>query len=210
MWMDIAIATIILLSAFFGFRSGFVKTFLHTIGWILSIVLGFIWYPQLNSFLMEHTNYYDSMRESVSIKLSDAATGAVSESFTGIPDILQRAFAAATQTLSDSLADSITNLFFGIISLVLVVALIKLVFWILIQLFSKTKNEGFTGFVDGLLGTGFGALKGLLLVMILMALLVPISNFADTTFFTQSIADSTAGSVLYNNNPILWFVRGLL
>ena len=52
MWMDIAIAAIILLSAGFGFASGFVKTFLHTVGWILSIVLGFIWYPQLKAFFI--------------------------------------------------------------------------------------------------------------------------------------------------------------
>ena len=210
MWMDIAIAAIILLSAGFGFASGFVKTFLHTVGWILSIVLGFIWYPQLKAFLMEHTNYYDSMRDNVSGRLSDAAGNAISETFENIPEVLQRAFSAAAETLTTSLADTVTNLFFSIISLVLIVALIKLIFWILIQLFSKTKNDGFTGFADGLLGFGFGAVKGLLLVLVLMALLVPISNFADTSFFTDSIAGSTAGSFLYNSNPLLWFARGLV
>ncbi len=210
MWMDIAIAAVILLSAICGFRSGFVKTFLHTIGWIASIILGFIWYPQLNSFLQEHTNYYNSMRSNVSHRLSDAAGNAVADNFSSIPDILQRTVATATRTLSDSLADSITHLFFSIVSLVIVVAAIKFVFWIFIQLFSKTKNEGFTGFVDSALGLGFGALKGILLILVLMALLVPISNFADTTFFTDSIASSTVASLLYNANPLLLFIRGLL
>jgi len=210
MWMDIAIAAIVLLSAAFGFMSGFVKTFLHTVGWILSIVLGFIWYPQLKTFLMEHTNYYDSMRDNVSGRLSDAAGSAISESFGNIPDVLQRTFSAAAETLTTSLADTVTDLFFSIITFVIIIAFIKSLFWLLIQLFSKTKNEGITGMTDGLLGFGFGALKGLLLVLILMALMVPISNFADTSFFTDSIAKSTAGSFLYNSNPLLWFSRGLL
>ena len=47
-------------------------------------------------------------------------------------------------------------------------------------------------------------------VLVLMALLVPISNFADTSFFTDSIVNSTAGSFLYNSNPLLWFARGLV
>ena len=210
MWMDIAIAVIVGLSAVFGFISGFVKTFLHTVGWILSIVLGFIWYPQLKDFLIDNTNYYLSMRDAVSVRLDDAAGSAITEVFGNIPDVLERAFIAASETLTDSLAETVTNLFFSIISLVIIVAGIKLVFWILIQLFSKTKNEGFTGFVDGVLGLGFGLLKGVLLVLILMALMVPLSNFADTTFFTDAIAESQVAKILYNANPILLFVKGLL
>ncbi|MBQ2867457.1 MAG: CvpA family protein [Firmicutes bacterium] len=210
MWMDIAIAVIVGLSAVFGFISGFVKTFLHTVGWILSIVLGFIWYPQLKDFLIDNTNYYLSMRDAVSGRLDDAAGSAITEVFGNIPDVLERAFIAASETLTDSLAETVTNLFFSIISLVIIVAGIKLVFWILIQLFSKTKNEGFTGFVDGVLGLGFGLLKGVLLVLILMALMVPLSNFADTTFFTDAIAESQVAKILYNANPILLFVKGLL
>ena len=210
MWMDIAIAVIVGLSAVFGFVPGFVKTFLHTVGWILSIVLGFIWYPQLKDFLIEHTNYYVSMQDAVGSRLDDAAGTAITEIFGNIPDVLARAFIAASETLTSSLADTITNLFFSIISLVIIMAGIKLIFWILIQLFSKTKNEGFTGFVDGVLGFGFGLLKGVLLILVLMALMVPISNFADTSFFTEAIDQSQVAKVLYNANPILLFVKGLL
>ncbi len=210
MWMDVAITAIILISAAFGFRSGFVKTFLHTIGWLLSIVLGFIWYPQLKTFLMDHTNYYVTMRDHVGGRLSDAAGSAIDESFANIPDVLRQVFSSATESFSTSLADTITNLFFSIITFVIIIVLIKLIFWLLIQLFSKTKNEGFTGMTDGLLGFGFGALKGLFLILVLMALLVPVSNFADTGFFTDSIAKSTLGAFLYNDNPLLWFSRSLL
>lgn len=210
MWMDIAIAVIVGLSAVFGFVSGFVKTFLHTVGWILSIVLGFIWYPQLKDFLIDNTNYYFSMKDAVTGRLDAAAGAAITETFENIPDVLVRAFIAASETLSSSLADTITNLFFSLISLVMIVAGIKLIFWILIQLFSKTKNEGFTGFVDGILGFGFGLLKGILLILILMALMVPISNFADTSFFTEAIDQSQVAKILYNANPILLFVKGLL
>jgi len=210
MWMDIAIAAIVVLSAVFGFVSGFVKTFLHTVGWILSIVLGFIWYPQLKDFLIENTNYYLTMRESVGGRLDSAAGSMITESFGNIPDVLKQAFLAASETLTTSLADTITDLFFSIISLVIIIAGIKLIFWILIQLFSKTKNDGFTGFTDGVLGLGFGLMKGILFVLVLMALMVPVSNFADTTFFTDAIAESQIAKIIYNANPILLFVKGLL
>ncbi|MBQ8589623.1 MAG: CvpA family protein [Firmicutes bacterium] len=210
MWMDIAIAAIVLLSAVFGFISGFVKTFLHTVGWIVSIVLGYIWYPQLKAFLIENTNYYIAMRDTVNSRLDAAAGNAITDSFGNIPDVLRRAFLAASETLTTSLADTITNLFFSLISLIIIVALIKLVFWILIQLFSRTKNDGFVGFTDGILGFGFGLVKGVLLVLILLALMVPVSNFADTTFFTDAIDQSQVAKILYHANPILLFVKGLL
>ena len=42
MWMDIAIGLIFVLSTASGFRKGFVRTFIHTAGWVLSIIIGFV------------------------------------------------------------------------------------------------------------------------------------------------------------------------
>ena len=53
-------------------------------------------------------------------------------------------------------------------------------------------------------------MKGILFVLVLMALMVPVSNFADTTFFTDAIAESQIAKIIYNANPILLFVKGLL
>jgi len=46
-WMDVVVALIFVISTAVGFRQGFVHTFIHTAGWLLSIVLAFAWYAKV-------------------------------------------------------------------------------------------------------------------------------------------------------------------
>ena len=72
---DIIIGLLILLSIITGYAKGFIRTFLHAIGWILSIVLAFVWSPKVQEWLLAHTKVYDNMNELLTDKFADSVPG---------------------------------------------------------------------------------------------------------------------------------------
>ncbi len=214
MWIDGIIVIILVFTVIQGFRHGFVHTFIHTIGWILAVVMGFVWYPHVIKFLKEKTDYYDSVHAKIADKFAENAGSATDSAMTGIPEVirglLDKAVDSATNAAALSFADSLSNLIFNIIGFLIVAMVIKLALFLLTLLFSKKKNEGIMGGIDGILGLLAGALKGAILVYVLMALLVPITSLSSGTFLMDQLDGSVLGSYLYDNNLILSVVKGFL
>lgn len=214
MWMDIAVLVIILGSTVLGYVQGFMRTFLHTVGWLLAIVLSFAWYPAIVDFLKDKTDFYDTMHNSVSAQLTagvgDAAAGGTETALSGIPNILAQAFQAASDAVADSMAGGITDLLFNIVGFLLVIAAIKFIFWLLISLFSKRDNDGITGWFDGIFGAAFGGVKGIVIVFILLAILVPVMELSSGTFFLDSLHASKITESLYDNNIVFVMVKEFL
>lgn len=214
MWVDVFIVSILLYAVVQGFRRGFVQTFLHAVGWILAVVLGFAWYPHVIGFLKGNTDYYDSVREKIAERIAEKAGGTADSAMTGIPevirDLLDNAVNAMTGAIADTLSVSLTNLIFNIIGFLAVVIAIKIILMLITLLFSKEKRGGIIGVLDGYLGFFAGALRGMLVIYILLALMVPVTSLSDSSFITGQIDASVFGSYLYENNLILRLVKGLL
>lgn len=80
------------------------------------------------------------------------------------------------------------------------------------MLFSKQNNKGLTGFVDGLAGFAFGAVRGLFLIFIFLGLLVPILTLINPDFSQLAMDDfskSKVGDFLYQHNLMLMVLKGL-
>ncbi|MEA4986847.1 MAG: CvpA family protein [Anaerovorax sp.] len=202
MWMDIAIGVIILISFILGYVRGFMNTFLHTAGWILSLVLSFVWYPKVSAFLKEKTGFYDMMHARLTERVAAEGSDTTSQILNGIPEVLKEAVTAATNALAESLANGLADVLFSIISFLIVAIGIKLIFLFLTSLFSKRSNDGLTGFFDGVFGAAFGGLKGFVLVLILLALLIPIMNLTSSDFLQNTLNESRFAKVLYDSNPL--------
>ncbi|MCL1810530.1 MAG: CvpA family protein, partial [Clostridiales bacterium] len=86
MLLDAIVAVIIILSMAFGFRAGFVWSFLHLAGWLLSIVIAFAFAPKLGAFLKGNTGFYSSMHEALASRFEDAES--ISRAAHALPDIL--------------------------------------------------------------------------------------------------------------------------
>lgn len=214
MWVDGIIAIIVILAIVEGYRRGFVHTFIHTVGWILAVILGFVWYPHVIKFLKEKTGFYDSVHGRIADRIAENTTNAADSATSGIPevirDLLDKAIDSAADALAVSMSDSLTSLLINIIGFLAVAAAIKLFLMCLTFLFSKEKNGGFIGGVDGFFGLLAGALKGVILVYILLALMVPVTSLSGSTFLMEQLDGSVLGSYLYDNNLILRAVKGFL
>ena len=103
---------------------------------------------------------------------------------------------------------------FAILCFALVVIAVKIVIFIIIHLLSKRNNQnGVVGFADGLAGMVTGFAKGMIVVFVLFALMVPVMNM----FFPEHIEaamkaleTSRFAGDLYNNNLLLLIVRDFM
>ena len=166
-----------------------------------------------HSVLKEETGLYGSVHEKIAERIAENTGSAADAAMTGIPDIirdiLNKAVDSAANAIAQSVSDSLSDLIFNIIGFLVIALAIKLVFFILTMLFSKEKNRGIIGGIDGFFGIFAGALKGLILVYILLALMVPISGLWGSTFLSDGLDSSILGGYLYDNNLILMAVKGL-
>jgi len=178
------------------------------------VVLGFVWYPHVIQFLKEKTEFYDSVHGKIAERMAENAGNTTDAAMTGIPevirDLLDKAIDSATNAIVVSMSDSLSNLLINIIGFLVVAIAIKLVLMLLTMMFSKEKNSGIIGGMDGIFGLLAGALKGVILVYILLALMVPITSLSGSAFLIGQLDGSVLGSYLYDNNLILKMVKGFL
>lgn len=199
---DIVLVLVITLSIITGYAKGFIRTFLHAIGWILSMVLAFVWSPKIQAWLLEHTKIYENMQELLADKFADSVPGTAA-TFDILPKALSQGLDSFTGNVSTFMATRMTDIIFTLLSFVLVIFAIKLIIYILVGLLSKKNRRGLTGMLDGALGAVAGLITGILLVYVLLALLIPLAALAGADL-TQIIANAIDKSFIvkemYNNN----------
>ena len=131
-----------------------------------------------------------------------------------LPTILGDALAGARDKMTAGLAEVMADRVFAILCFALVVIAVKIVIFIIIHLLSKRNNQnGVVGFADGLAGMVTGFAKGMIVVFVLFALMVPVMNM----FFPEHIEaamkaleTSRFAGDLYNNNLLLLIVRDFM
>lgn len=211
MIFDVIIGAVIIISMVLGFRSGIIYTFIHTMGWIIALLLAFAFSPRLEAFLMEHTNIYASIQQGLSDRLTEGAV-AKTTALEGLPTILFDAANEAANNLALSFAESLSGAFFSIVCFLLVIAGVKFFIWLFSATFSKKNAGGFTGLIDGGLGMAMGFLRGLILSFIVLALLVPYMGVCSPETYAYIVSNLEASSftgVLYDNNLLLLIIQDL-
>ena len=211
MVLDIAVAVVVVGAMAFGFRNGFAYTFFHTAGWALALVLAFVCSPWVKNALVQNPGVYTPIQQSLLERFSDSLLSR--QLANALPDLLQ----SATQTLVGQTAEYasllIADLLITIISFLLVVFVAKLVFWLLAGSLSKKRGKGTRGFFDSVLGLSFGFIKGMILVFVLFAVMVPVAGLIDpryTEFLMEGLRSSYFAGTLYDNNLIILIVRDFL
>lgn len=209
MWLDAVLAVIFVLSTAQGYRMGFLHTLIHTAGWLASLILGFLWYPKVAEFLREKTDFYNIIYHKIQNKMGDvtlATHDSITDSF---PKVLKNAVETVADTFTSSLASGVASFLFNVLAFLLVVLAVRLVFLFLSSLFSKRNNEGLTGFTDGVLGLFAGAFKGILMVFVLLAFLVPIISLSSGHAVSDALDTSVLAGYLYDNNLILLIIQDI-
>ena len=184
MIIDIIIIGLILLCSFLGFRKGFAYSFIHTAGWVMSIMLAFM--------LTDRCKPVIAATELAQKYIPEYPASNM------MPEMLQGTFVGFTH-----------EIILSVITFLVLFVAIKLIFSILLFIYTRSIG-GFTGFIDGTLGLALGMLKGIILVYICLLVVVPIAESFMPEIVPQLdslIAASQLAEDLYNNNPFIFLLQ---
>jgi uncharacterized membrane protein required for colicin V production len=213
MWLDILILIIIILSMARGYRNGLVRTVLRAFGWLLSIVAAAVAYPYATDWLSENTKVYDNIRLSLEERFSAHASARAGVIMEDIPRAIAKIVDDLVSTFAVSAADGVASVCFNISVYLSLAIAIKLLSFLLTFLFSKrSRGRGIIGGIDGILGLVFGAVRGMLIIFVLLALVLPVSLLigeSANAAVSNALFSSMVAGELYDNNPLLLLVNGL-
>lgn len=209
MWMDIVAVLIFTFSTTYGFRQGFVRTSIHSIGWILAIIIGFILHSYAYELLRDKTNYYDVIFSRISDRIALEGSYATGSFVSDMPAILHDIIDPIVGNIATTIATGISDFIFKLMVLAFMVLIARLIIWVFTFIFSKKRNRGVLGFFDGFLGFIAGMIRGLLIIFLILALLVPFVGLSTGDFLTQTLNSSRIAGVLYDNNYLLLVVKGI-
>lgn len=208
--LDIIAAAILLSSIILGARKGLVLTVVSFMQWFVCVILGFIFCEQVKTFLIDNTG----LDETLIAMISEHTEASIESSapYQAMPDLFGSWISAESGDFIYGTAASIASVLLSIIAFLLIISGIKLLCFLFAHLFSRKYNGGAAGFLDGLLGFLFGFARGLILVCLFFALLVPVLGVVLPDLADAALAamdKSYMAKYLYDDNVLLILLRDL-
>ncbi|MDR3364344.1 MAG: CvpA family protein [Clostridiales Family XIII bacterium] len=214
MFFDVLILIIIIACAVFGFRNGFLISLSRIGGWIGALAVAFFFRQQASDWLLAHTSFYERTQERVLRVCSSFVDGYTGSAFGGAD---ATGFDVTLGRIGDALASAaagqITEHIWTVIVFVGIVFGIKIVLFVLTLLLSKKFHEGVIGGIDGVAGLLFGLFQAVVAILVVFALLLPISYMVSAkthNFIEDSLGESIVAEFIYENNPLLDIIDGFL
>ena len=210
MILDILAVIILLFSIISGARKGFAKTCFSFMQWFLCIVAGFFLCTPIKEYISEYT----TLDETIYNYILDQVRTTIEEStpYQSIPDLFSQWLQGESNNFLYGSCASLTNIILTVLSFVFIVLAVKLVGGVLVRLLSKDYHSGVVGFLDGVLGFLFGAVRGVLILLISFAVLVPVLTLLPEVIsatLKTAMDQSMIASVLYDDNLLLILLRDL-
>lgn len=186
MIIDGILLALMLFSGIYGLRKGFMFTFVHTAGWIMSLVLAFIGTPYAKEYITENTDWYDRFIPAIPVP-------------DGVPEII-----------SDITIQVTSNFIFTVAIYIVLFIAIKLVLTILLKFISNAYRGGFIGFFDAFFGLAIGLIRGVILVFVFLTAMIPVAEIFAPDIIPAILANldsSYAAKTLYDNNYIVLLLQ---
>lgn len=208
--MDILAAAILLFSLIRGAQKGFTQTLLSFVQWFACILAGFFLCASAKEYIIHHTN----LDEAINSYILDQISTTIEEStpYTSMPDLFSEWINDEGGNFVYGTSASLTNVILTVLAFIAVIIVIKLVCGLFAMIFSKKHNDGIIGFLDGFVGFLFGAVRGVLLVFLAFAMLVPLLSLMPSGLsepIKLAMDQSYAASFLYDDNLLLILIRDL-
>jgi len=206
MWIDIIIAVLVIFCIVQGYRYGFAKTVIDTLGWFISVAAAYYFSTPAVDYIKANTDLYEKSYAALQAKMTEKGVETLQSLIDAMPQVIKEHFYSGIDSLTSNLAGSLTDLFFKIAAFVGIVLVLKFIFWAILVLISKKHHKGIIGALDGITGSLTGLVKAVVIAYVFLALLVPLSGILDSTFITDALSSSFAAKYLYDYNLLLMVI----
>lgn len=213
--IDIIIVGILAGSIFLGYQKGLTKCLIKIVSFFIALAVAFILFKPVSNFVIEKTQIDDTIKEAVIHLVGDDVNenGEVKED-TNLPKAMVDYI---NETVKNTVNDTknnvvtvaaegiaLTSVNAGVALLLFIVARIALIFVSalsgLITDLPIVKQFDKTG------GILYGALKALVIIFVILALISFLSPMIEQTGIIVAINKSFLGSILYDHNILLKMV----
>lgn len=193
--VDLIIIAIIALSAFLGYRKGFVTLAIKFFAFIIAIAITFIIYKPVSNVVINVTQIDESIENSILEKANEIMTNEENETSNKMLED------AKTGILPQTAREIAVNIVTGGVVLILFIAVrIALKFvTALANIVAKLPIIKQFNEMGGLL---YGVLRGVLVVYIAMLLIGVVGQINPQNSIHQNINESYIGKMMYKNNVL--------
>ncbi len=209
-WLDILLGTIAVFSVLMGIRKGGIGSLMSLFGWGIAIAIAFVAQPVTSDFLRDYTPVYDLIKKTVEHTLAEDIIGKNSLAMTQylkLPEALASVVEKASKSIAYTLTESITILCINLFTFVLLAFGIKFVAFLINQVMQTARKIPVIKFMDRIFGILVGAVRGVIIVALICALLVPISSMTGSEFLAKSISGSRLTKQVYDKNYLFFIVQ---
>lgn len=231
--MDIIVIVIILLSVYFGYKKGFVKSAINLLSFFVAIALAVTFYKPLAVILTENTtiddwiiggiisssekdNSIDNAKELTSgddtqlIKQTteyeeQEKSNLVSDVFSELPAVITQNFniEEIKNNAKEEIAYQASELIMNLLSLIIIYVIVKITLLVAMIVLNGIMQIPVLKQLNEILGMAFGAIIGFTQVYIAFAVITFISSVCDIAVVIEMIKVSSFASVLFENNVII-------
>ncbi len=216
-WVDGIIITILIISTVRGYSEGFILSLMKIAGLVTSIVVARLYFADLADYLKNNTNLYHKIYAIVSKGLQakspsfwDTGTGN-----TKFMDMLENLALYINSTeggiaVTSGIAERVSDIIMCLLSIALLFVAVRIIFFVVTALLNSVTGLPVLRQFNKLAGLIVGALKGILMLMIIFALVIPIITILPIKWLRLMIGiqDSAVAMFFCRNNFIMsWMME---
>ena len=213
--IDLIILAIFVVCILMGYKRGLTGSILKIVSFVLALVIAFILFKPVSSFVINHTNWDENLEQAIRQMAleneEETTTNDEQNEKKGMPDVIinyineavEKAGEEAKETIIESTAREVAVTIINgavLISLFIIARIILILVRGILKLLTELP---IIKQFDKLGGIIYGLLQSLVIVYIILAIISFISPMIAETGIIKALQESYAGSILYNNNLIL-------
>lgn len=211
MIVDILIVLIIGLCIFAGYKKGLMKVLFKIVSFILALIIALILHGPISNFIINNTNIDENL-ETLTINNIDPNNEVIDENgqlkensnnSETIQEYITNSIGDVKENVENAAARSIAITIINIAVLILILLITRIVLGVLniiIDIVAKLPIIKQFNSAGGLI---FGAVEGLIIVYVLLAICALIAPIFSDLQLINSINNSTLGKLMYDNNILL-------
>jgi len=211
----IIVLAVFALSVFCGYKKGFLKTAFELVSWVLVLLLCNYATPIVTNILIEKTDIEVMVQTTIDAKIGEVITetletSGVAELEAALPAELKTALLGENGSLKDVVANgealdttSLVNGIVGILGFVITVIVLRFAMVVVEIVLAIIGKLPLIGPLDKILGLGCGAVKGVILCWVVLAVVSVLALTGVNTEFAAYISQSELLTWLQDNNLLL-------